>query len=227
MTADEIIEGARSLDPSFTQQRHPRKVAIQHLSRVQRRLVAEWVKLEETAYVEIVTATFPLADFDAGVELLEDEPESGESVAEPIAMTAIQRPLDMWIRNEDKPVDLDLIRWGDRNRRVQGRAAYIVENTLFFTGRAEDWTDVERVELTYTPTPGNITDPAAELILPITAEELLVSSLGAFFARRSNDKELARPRREYIAEALDAEQLWLDEIRRREGATISRTRAAW
>jgi hypothetical protein len=225
VTPEEIITQARELDPSFVEARHPRRVAVNHLSRLQRRLVAEWTKLERTEYIEVFTATFPLIDFAAGVALLEDEPESGESVPEPIAMTAIHRPLDVYVRGWDQARDMELIEWADRHRKPQ--AAYITENTLYFTGRAEDYTDVERVELTYTPTPADITDLAVELVLPITAEDALVASLGSFFARRSNDAELARPRREYIAEAHDAEALWLDELRRRKGAIVSRVREVW
>jgi hypothetical protein len=223
VTPEEIIAQARELDPSFTQQRHPNRVAINFLSRLQRRLVGEWAKHEETSNVETYVVTFPLADFDAG-ELLVD-PE--ESVASPLPITAIQRPLDMFVRGCVEPVDLDLIRWGDRNRYVNSRAAYLVESTLHFTGHVEDYNDVLRVEFTYTPTPAAIAGLAEPLILPITAEDVVVSWLGAFFARRMNEKELARPRREYLQEALDAEALWIDELQRREGATLSRIRETW
>jgi len=227
MTPEEIIAQARELDPSFDKKRHPMRVAINFLSRLQRRLVGEWAKLEETSFVEVFTASFPLADFAAGVELLEDEPESGESVAEPLAVTAWHRPLDLWLNNTPEALNMELIRWGDRNRHANDRAAYIRENTLFFTGREEDYNDVDRVELTYTPTPADIATLTEELVLPITAEEVLVCGLAGFFARRSNDRELARARREYILEANDVEAVWLDEIRRKEGATISRTTEAW
>lgn len=222
MDAAEIIAQAREADPAFDARRHPNRVALNFLSRLQRRLVAEWAKLEETSNVEVFTAVFPLADFSAGVAL-----EDSESVPEPLAITALQRPLDMYLRGVEKPVDMDLVRWGDRNRKIHERAAYIVENTLFFTGLETDYQDVERVELTYTPTPADIAAPSELLVLPITAEDALVAHLAAFFARRMNDKELARPRREYIAESLDAEATWLDELRRREGATMSSVKEVW
>lgn len=223
MIADSLINAARELDPAFTVQRHPRRVALNWLSRLQRRLVAEWVKLDETAIVDVYTITFPLADFDAGEELVDPD----ESVATPLEITATRRPLSLFLRDEPKPVDMELIRWGSRNRRVQSRAAYLVGSTMFFTGHVEDYEDVERVEFTYTATPKQLASPAAELVLPLSAEEVCVTSLGGFFARRMNDKELARPRREYIQEAADAEALWLDEIRRRQGATISQVREVW
>jgi hypothetical protein len=221
VTADEIITQARELDPAFTVQRHTRRVAINFLSRLQRRLVAEWAKLEETSNAETYVVNFPLVDFDLGEELLD-----AESVPAPLKITAIQRPLDLWLLNADRPRSIDLIRWGDRNRHASP-AAYLVENRMHFTGHVEDYNDVDRVEFTYTPTPEDVTDPAADLILPLTAEDACVAHMAAFFARRSNDKELSRARREYIQESLDAEALWLDEIRRREGATITRTVEAW
>lgn len=224
MLASEIIDQARELDPSFTNERHPRKVAINFLSRLQRRLVAEWARLEETSgYVEVFTATFPLADFESGIAL-----ETGESVPEPLAITAFHNPLDIYLEGRlEEPDDIQLIAWADRNRRRRIRAAYVRENTLFFTGIEELWNDVVRVELTYTPTPADIAALDEELVLPITAEDALVSHLGAFFARRSKDTELARARREYMLEAQDAEALWLNEIRLREGAEISRTRVVY
>lgn len=222
MTPDDVINQARELDPAFTAKRHPRRVAINWLSRLQRRLVAEWAKLEETQHVEVYTISFPLASFADG-EFLAD----AESASLPLKITAVHRPLDVFIEGRELPEDLDLVRWGDRNRKHDERAAYIREDTMFFTGVEEMWEDVTSVEFTYTPTPPDIVEADEELLLPDTAENVLVDWLAAFFARRSNDKELARPRREYLADAQDSEALWLDEIRRREGATISRTRVVW
>lgn len=223
MTAEDVITQARELDPAFTAERHPRRVAVNFLSRLQRRLVGAWAKLEETQEVEVFTVSFPLTDFAAGV-LLQDD---AESVGVPLKITAVHRPLDIYIQGQDLPDDLELVRWGDRNRKGAERAAYIREDTLFFTGVERLYNDVTSVEFTYTPTPADIATLDEELVLPDTAEEAVVSWLGAFFARRSNEKELARPRREYLVEAQDAEALWLDEIRRREGATVSRTRVVW
>lgn len=223
MTPDEIIDQARHEDPAFTRERHPRKVAIHFLSRLQRRLVAAWAQHEETSYVELFTVEFPLASFEAGVSI-----ESGESVPEPLAVTMWHRPGDLfWTGRLDEPDDIELIRWADRNRRRATRVAWIRENTMFFSGDADDWTDVARVEFTYTPTPADIVAGDEELVLPLTAEELLVTRLAAFFARRSNDDELARPRREYIAEANDVEADWLNDLRHKQGAIVSRTRCVW
>jgi len=222
MTAADVISQARELDPAFTDKRHPRRVAVNYLSRLQRRLVAEWAKLEETQEVEVFVVDFPLADFSAGIFL-----EDAESASLPLKITAVHRPLDIYYQGRDLPGDMDLIRWGDRNRRRHEHAAWIREDTMFFTGIESNWSDVSSVEFTYTPTPEDITALEDELVLPDTAEEVVVSWLAAFFARRSNTDELARARREYLADAQDAEALWLDEIRRREGATVSRTRSVW
>lgn len=221
MTVREIIELARELDPSFTDQRHPGKVAVNRLSRLQRRLVAEWVKEEPEGYVEEFEIEFPLDDFAAGVAI-----EEGESVPVAIGMTMVHRPLDMYLKGQTQAVNLDLIAWGDRNR-FRGRAAWLRNNTLFFSGSERDWRDVTSVTLTYTPTPSDIASLDEELVLPSTAADVLVTSLGAFFATRSNDKELARPRRDYLADAADAEALWIDELRRRRGATITVAKEVW
>lgn len=222
MTAEDIIRQARELDPSFDAQRHPQRVAINRLSRLQRRLVAEWVKVDKDAVVETFEVTFPLADFNAGVELVE-----GESVQTPIRMTAVYSPLDVWYRGHIEPADLELITRSDRNRSAVRRAAWLEGNTLRFTGEARLWSDVRFVRLSYAPTPEDIAALDEELVLPDTAEDALVTGLAAFFASRSNDRELARPRREYQAEAADSEALWLSELRHRRGAITSRTRMVW
>ena len=227
MTPEEITNQARELDPSFDERRHPLRVAINFLSRLQRRLVGEWVKHEDVPFVEVFTATFPLTDFSSGVDILEDEPESGESVADPLAVTKWFPQGDLFIDGQTLPADIELITWGDRNRRQYDRAAYIRENTLFFTGREEDYTDVARAEFTYVPTPADILTKDEELLLPLSSEDVLVNAVGAFFAKRSKQEELARSRREYVLEANDAETLWIDELKRKRGATVSRTTEAW
>lgn len=222
MTPEEIIRSARELDPSFTESRHPLRVAINRLSRLQRRLVAEWVKTDKDAYVESFEVSFPLVDFEAGVELL-----VGESDLEPIRMTAVFDPLDLYQRGDERASDLELIGGRDRNRGASNRSAYLRGHFLFFTGREQLWKGVERVVLHYTPTPADIEALDEVLLLPTTAEDVLVTALGAFFATRSNDQELARPRREYQVEAADAEALWVSELKRRRGAISSRTRGVW
>lgn len=221
MQADEIIAQARELDPSFTPQRHPNRVALHRLSRLQRRLVAELAKLDRRAIASEFEVALPLTDFDAGVPL-----EDGESVPAPIEMTAIHRPLDLWMKRDRRPRRLDLVTWADRHR-VEWPAVWIREGRLYLSGTAEEWRDAERIVLTYTPTPAAVTHPDDELLLPLSAEDVLVLQLGAFFASRSNTQELARPRADYQFDAGQAEASWLDEIRRRRGATSSRTREVW
>lgn len=224
LVVEDLIQQAREEDASFTARRHPNRAAVNYLSRLQRRLVAEWAKLEETMEVEVFTIDFPLDDFDAGEFLQED----GESVGVPLDVTAWHTPGDLNIDGRETPEDIDIIQWGDRNRRKRDRACWIREDTVFFTGHEDDYNHVTSVELTYTPTPGDIAALDEELVLPLTAEDALVMWLAAFFARRSTEAELSRSRkREIKQEALDAEALWLDEIRRRQPATVSRTRAVW
>lgn len=218
MTAADVILGARELDPSFSSERHTTRVAVHFLSRLVRRLVGEWVKHEEVAASSTFEVTFPLATFSAGVELNDGDP---------LQITSIKRPLDLYLKGREEAWDLELIEWSDRNRRRDSRCAWIQNNRIYFSGEAEDWNDIDRVVLTYTATPADITDPNAELVLPSTAEDVLVTHLAAFFAKRSNQAELARPRREYVTDAFDAEALWIDELQRRQGATVSRTRSSW
>lgn len=224
LVVEDLIKQAREEDPSFTAKRHPNRVAVNFLSRLQRRLVGAWAKLEDVQESEVFTITFPLDDFDAG-EFLQEE---GESVGEPIEVTAWQTPGSIYFDGREEPEDIEVVNWFDRNRHKYDRACWIEGDTVFFTGHEDDYNHVEKVELTYTPTPQDIASLTEELLLPITAEDTVVMWLAAFFARRSRSGELSKARkREIKMEALDAESLWLDEIRRRQPAVVSRTRAVW
>lgn len=216
MIVSEVIEDARALDPAFTIERHPQKVARRFLSRLQRTLVAEWVKRDKTAYTVTLEIAFPLDDFAAGYPL----EELVESVAVELDVTAFRKPLALYFKNRTSPDNLDLIAWQDRHR-FQGLYTWLEDGVLFFSGIVNDWKNVETVELTYTPTPSSIDSVTETFVLPETAENALVTHLGAFFARRMKQEELARPRREYIADALDAEALWLDTVERRRPADVS------
>lgn len=223
MTAEDIIRQARQEGPAFTADRHPPSVAIDRLSRIQRRLVAEWTKRDSSAYVSELEITFPLDDFGAGVEL-----DDGESEPEPLDITAFHDPFDLYVKGDaDRPHDLPLIDRRERNRSTFTRGCWIQGSTLYFTGRKELWSDVERVVVTYTATPPDIESKTETLVLPITAEEALVTALAAFFASRTPNAELTKSRREYMKTAVDAEALWLSEISRRRGAVSSRTRMVW
>ncbi len=221
LTVSEIIAAARDLDPAFDARRHPPTAAVRYLNRRHKALVGEWIKHDPEAFSEEITITFPLDDFDAGYFLFE-----GESESQALRATSIYSPLDMWVRGEEEPRRLDISPWRDRHR-VEGRACWLTESTLHFSGVAATWNDVLRVVLTYVPTPTVLTALDDELDLPETAEDALVCSVAAFFARRMNDKELARPRREYIADEQDAEARWVDELRFRRGAVSSRGREVW
>lgn len=223
MTAESIITQAREEGPAFTADRHPRRVAVNYLSRLQRRLVEEWMKVDPDAYVETFTVEFPLDDFQAGVEL-----EVGESDPVPIDITQIREPFDLVLRRHlDQPLDLHLISWRDRNRSPIVRACYIQNNTLYFTGRENQWNDVAEVRFVYTATAPDITSLREALLLPPSAEETLVAWLAYFFAKRTAEAELTRSRNEYKVDAMDAEAMWLSGLRRKRGAISSRTRSVW
>lgn len=222
----EAIRAARELDPSFTADRHPFRVLINQINRLHRRLVGEWVKHEHRGYVEVLEIPFPLTDFAAGFPLV-DETESG---APELKIIRYDTPLDQHIKGLDEPRRLDLVSYGDRHRNPYTRVCWIRDGVLFFNGVEEAWNDVEKVELTYTPVPDDILYSeldTAELKLPLTAEDTVINWLAFYMARRSKDEELANPKRDYKMDALDAESLWIDELKHRKGAVVSRVREAY
>lgn len=224
MTAGKIIRAARAEDASFDDRRHPGRDALAYLSRLQERLVSVWAEADPDAYQDELEIAFPLADFDEGVELVEIDAESG---TEPIDVTRIRHPLSVWVRGEDVARDLPLISWRDRNRGPWALTCYEDGGRLRFSGTADRWKDVERVVLTYVATPPTLEQLDDELVLPSSARDALVCWVADFFARRSKADEIGRTHREFRADAVDAEALWVDQLRRRRGARFSRTRMVW
>lgn len=218
LLASSVVVQARELDPGFTPQRHPQGTVLRALARIQRRLIAELAKIDRRQVTSTLEITLPLADFAAGAAL--------EEAGQAIEVSRLHLPLDMYVEGLTLPRPLDLIDWSDRHRTPFDRVAWIRGTRLYLSMEAADWTEVERIVVTYTPTPESvaITD---ELVLPITAEEVLVQHLAGFMASRSKDEELARARGEYLNAAAQAEALWLAEIRQRIPATVSRTREVW
>jgi len=216
-----VLEQARELDRAFTEVRHPNKLSRNALGRIQRRLVAELVKVDRRAVSETLTIELPLASFEDGYELTD-----GESVPAPLDWTSIYNPVDLWRENAEEPDRCEIVPWTDRHR-VQGRlCVYVRAGVLYLAGQEDDWVGVDRLVLTYTPTPLTVAMDD-ELVLPMSAEECLVRHMGAFYASRTKDEELTRPRNSYIADAQDAETLWLDEVRRRIPARVSKGREVW
>lgn len=220
----ELVEDARELDPSFTTDRHPFRVVVGFLSRLHRRLVGEWVKHEPRAHVEVLIVNFPLDDFASGFDLVSN---FGESLEAPLDVTRFDEPLAIYYSGEELPDDLGIISYADRHRFQRHRRAFYRNETLYFTGTEDMWTGVEKVELTYTPTPGNITDLDADLVLPTTSDDVVVAWIAAHMAGRSKDEELAKSKRTFRSDALDAEALWIDELKHRKGVTVSRRRARY
>lgn len=220
MLVSEIIFGARELDGSFTPVRHPDGTLRRALARIQRHLIGQIIRVDPRAVTSTLEITLPLATFSDGAPL-----EAG-SPAAAIDITRIHVPLDIYFTGDTEPTRLDLIDWTDRHRVVSQRYAYIRSGTLYLTGTESLWSDATKIVLTYTPTPQTLGE-GDTLVLPLTAEDALITALGAFMARRSKPVELEKPKRDFLQDAADAETMWLDETRRRKGVTVSVTREEW
>lgn len=219
MKASEIILNARELDSAFEPSRHPEGALLRALARIQRRLIGQLVRVEPQAVTATLEITLPLATFADGAPL-----EDG--LGDPLDITMVHTPLDLWLTGDTQPRRLDLIDWSDRHRVVYQRAAWIRSGTLYLSGNENMWSDATKIAVTYTPTPQSVLIDA-DLVLPLTAEDALTKKLAAFMASRSKDAELEKPRSAYVQDALDAEQEWFDETRRKIGATVTQTREAW
>ncbi len=219
LIASSIIQQARETDQSFTEVRHPEGVLLRALARIQRRLIGQLVRVDRRAVTSTFEITLPLAVFDDGAAI-EDPPGTA------IDITAIHLPLDMWLTGDTRSTRLDLIDWTDRQRVPYQRAAWIRGTRLYLTGTVDLWKDVERIMLTYTPTPQTVAENTP-LVLPLTAEDVLVLQLSRFMAMRSRPSELQRSKAEFTTDANDAELAWMDEVRRRLGVTVSQTREEW
>ncbi|MCK5650518.1 MAG: hypothetical protein KAJ42_04030 [Gemmatimonadetes bacterium] len=215
---EDVIEGARGLDRSFSPQNHPVRVCLEFLTRYQRRLAGKLLQREKEIISSGITFDLPLDDFTAGLPL------QSESVD-----IQFDRMHGFHLVNSDQEGEeypLPIVPFKARMTALRTLYGWIRENTLFLVGTAADWTAYTGIVFTYAPTPGAV-ELDKDLILPDSALDVTVLALGAELGKRLPEK---LQRKTIVGEAKDAENDYLNLIEERndvEVGTVRRVFSAW
>lgn len=214
MDAADVINGARSLDPSFSPHRHPNRVCFEFLTRYQRTLVGKVLARDSRVISSEITYPWPLASFEDGLEL-ESAPASGE----PLQYDRLHG-IDLEYANGDR-IPVGIIPWKGRAYADEWPVAAQREDTLIFLGRESNYARFEGIHIEYTPTPGVVSALDTPLVFPDNALTCLQLQLGGELCKRDVD---ACQRKTLPAEGQAAEEDWLDLIDERNDVEIGRVR---
>ena len=169
LTPAGIIQQARELDAAFVRRIHPDEVLRSYLSRYQRSLVSELVAIDPSVVASMEPITLPLATFADGHTMPSE-------VLTWISIDAVRA---------DGQVDpVQLVAFNDRHTTHFFPAVYFQAGVLYLVGVADQWTAWDTVRAYYVETPAAVASKDTTLVLPDTAEDLLVACLGDFMARR-------------------------------------------
>jgi hypothetical protein len=211
LVTGDLIESARDEHSSFDSRRHPNAILIRALSRYQRRLVPRIIRLNRSVLTTTLEQALPLANFDAGIALLDYK--------YPAAVEVETIPEQSGLANRKFPVDL--VSWQARTRYHLG--AYIRNNVLYLTGSAPDWLGFTKVRFFYMPEVEKLTTAASVLVVPNAAEPCLVAFLASVMAQRgTTDEALEKPDAGWFRSAWrEAEEEFLDEMGMHTQAQVS------
>lgn len=214
-TAEEVIDKARGLDPSFSPQRHPPTIAMEFLTRYQRRLAGKILQVEKEAISAEIPFTLPLTTFSDGVQLI-------SSAGPPIVWLEIDRIHGFELTDaEGGRWPLPVVPFKDRLTADRSMFGWLRQGVLFLSGTAQHWVGFDSVILTYAATPAEVDATDTELILPDNAFEVCVLGVGAEWGKR-RPKELERTT--IVAEHKEAEEDYLNLLEERNDVDIGSVR---
>ena len=165
-----IIDQARDIHPSFTENLHPNNVVRRFLSRWQREIVGRLLIADRHAVRLVETVAFPLPTFEAG-HALASEPQYLHGG-------------DVKYGNPDDTRELNIVGWERRYDRVPWPAAAVFADTVYFLGIVRDWANVTSVDLFYAPVPSALPDISTASVLPDQAESAAVAAAAQFMGSR-------------------------------------------
>lgn len=214
-TAAEVIDAARGLDPSFSPQRHPQRLALEFLTRYQRTLAGKILQVEKEAISTEVSFSLPLTTFSAGVQM-------ASSLGPPIVWLELDRIHGFEVSDaEGGRWPLPVVPFKDRLTADRSLFGWLRERVLFLSGTAQHWVGFNAVILTYAPTPSEVAQTTTELILPDNAFPVSVLAMGAEWGKRRPD-ELSRVG--IVAEFKEAEEDYLNLLEERNDVDIGSVR---
>lgn len=220
MTPEQVIRRARSLDFSFTEERHPPTVAFEFFGRALRSLMS----LVGREHPEVVTqmAAFDLPEpggWDAGIEL-SAPPASG---SDPVPINYSQIHAYSVHRDDHQGgvfpgEELLVVPFRQRYSAPFRMAATVAGNRLFFIGSPEAWSGYREVRVFYTPA---FSEPdwagrnaAVDLPLPPVAFDVLIDHVALLMARRNPAEAQVV---DWAGALQETRQTLLEELSRRQG----------
>jgi hypothetical protein len=216
----DLLAEAREHDPTFTEERHPRKVLLAHLSSYVRELGGKMLTRYPNSLPPVVAlVSLPVATFEAGFTL----PEVGDPALPP----DVYRIRTTWaLDREGHRLRCPIIGELSIGAIHEFPSLFHRGRTFYQTGVERDWNGFTGIEITYTPIMGGIAVGATTLALPGDAMNALVTRLTSYMAIRAPETS-GELRRYHRALHADAEQAFLERVQQWDDAVISRTREVY
>jgi hypothetical protein len=177
LTAATVINLARDKHPALSSTNAPNELAFRFLSSMQRDLVQLIARRVPGEVALRATIAFPLASFDAGVDLAVLIPGGWIDLTDLFVYYAQSPDTSRNIRSQFIP-------WEQRDTGRSMPAHTYRNNTLLFLGQASDYTAYVSAALTYSPLPTDITTPASLFTTSDDAREAYAAATAAFWLGR-------------------------------------------
>jgi hypothetical protein len=177
LTAGAVLNLARDKHPALSSTNAPAEIAYRFLSSMQRDLVQLIARRVPGEVALKITIPFPLASFDAGVDLAVLLPNGWLDLTDLFVYYASAPDGPRFVRSQFIP-------WEQRDTGRSTPAHTYRNNTLLFLGIASDYASYASASLTYSPLPVDIATPASLFTTSDDAREAYAAATAAFWLGR-------------------------------------------
>ena len=173
LTPSRVIDRARSLHETFTEERHPNRTLAEELSDWQRDMLRKIGRVysEEFRVTEVVD--LPLSDFEAGYTFPDH--------------TQVFQGVLYWNEDDWPFAEFNIEPEAHLTDPVAFPSAYLRGDTLHLMGREGDWVGYDRIEIPYVPAASEIDLGTDTSSLPDEASQAARYRLAEFMAGRKED----------------------------------------
>lgn len=178
LTYGQVLTSARDGSMFFDHTRISGGPAIRLASDIQRDLVSKLAKRDPERLA--TTATLTSATVVAALAV-------GNAPPLPVTIPAFMQVVRIQVRHASGvPHTLWAITPDEAEEHQRQPAWFLAGGSIYFTGTAEDWTDMTQVDVTYVPFVTDFTAETDSVILPDDAKWAFVARLQLAFALRVN-----------------------------------------
>lgn len=175
LTVAQIVNEARDFHPTLSKQNAPLMVALRALSRFQRRFVTEIAHNVPAWGATEIAVAFPLASFDAGVDL---------GVLIPGGWVDLLDGYFTYLQSPSRRVKGEFVPWEQKDMLAVVPAYTLRSNVLYFLGGEPSYASIANFYLTYTPLPVALTTEQSVTVLPDDSLEAFAALLAAEWLKR-------------------------------------------